>query len=132
MKRLVEALERRGHPRVEWHLPCKLLVDGRVHRGSLWEICVRGFFVATGAGLRPGAGAVVSFDTPEGEHFVLEVSVPHRRGVARSLADLLPGGVGLRVEAPPPAYLRWVEACQARADAVHRDAPPPPAHPMTR
>ena len=132
MKRLVEALERRDHPRVERHLPCKLLVNGRVHRGSLWDISVRGFFVATGAGLRPGAGAVVAFDTPDGERFVLEVSVPHRRGVARSLADLLPGGVGLHIEEPPPAYLRWVEAYQARADAAHWDAPAPPAHPMTR
>ena len=132
MKQFVEALERRGHPRIEWHLPCKLLVDGRVHHGSLWDISVRGFFMATGAGLRPGAAGVVVFDAPEGERFVLEVSVPHKRRVARSLADLLPGGVGLHVEEPPPAYLRWVEIFQARADAVHRDAPVPPAHPMTR
>jgi hypothetical protein len=107
-------------------------VDGRVHRASLWDISVRGFFVTTGAGLCPGAGAVVAFDTSEGERFVLEVSVPHKRRVSRSLADLLPGGVGLHVEEPPPAYLRWVEACQARADAAHRDAPALPAHPMTR
>jgi hypothetical protein len=39
------------------------------------------------------------------------------------VTDLLPGGVGLHIEAPPPAWLRWAETCQARADA---------AHPMTR
>ena len=132
MKRFVEALERRDHPRVEWHLPCKLLVGGRVHQGSLSDICVRGFFVSTGAALRPGAVGVVAFDTREGERFVLEVSVPHKRPVSHSLADLLPGGVGLHVEEPPPAYLRWVETCQARADTVHRDAPAPPAHSRAR
>jgi hypothetical protein len=131
MKRLVEALERRSHPRVEWHLPCKLLVDGGVHRGSLWNISVGGFFVTTGAGLHPGAGAVIAFDTPEGGRFVLEVSVLHKRRVSRSLTDLLPVGLGLHVEEPPPAYLRWVEVFQARSDAVHRDALAPPAHPMT-
>jgi hypothetical protein len=126
MKRFVEALERRGHPRVEWNLPCKLLVDGRVHRGNLWDISVRGLFVATGAGLHAGAVAVVAFNTPEGEHFVLEASVSHKRRVSRSLADVLPGGVGLHVEEPPPAYLRWVEILQTRADVAHRSSPVPP------
>ena len=119
MRQLVRALERRGHPRVEWRLPCKLLVDGRVHHSSLWDVSVCGFFVTTGARLRPGTPAVVAFDTPDGEHFVLEVSVPHERPVAHSLSDLLPGGVGLHVEQPPPAYLRWVEAWETRADAAH-------------
>ena len=122
MRQLARTLERRGHPRVEWHLPCKLLVDGRVHRGDLWDVSVCGFFAVTRADLRPGVGAVVTFDTPEGEHFVLEVSVPHKRPVAHSLADLLAGGVGLHVEEPPPAYLRWAERCQAQANAAPRRA----------
>ena len=118
MRQLASALERRGHPRVEQHLPCKLLVNGRVHHSELWDVSVSGFFVTTSADLQPDAGAVVVFDTPEGEHFVLEVSVPHKRPVAHSLADLLPGGVGLRIEQPPPAYLRWAETCRARANAA--------------
>ena len=52
MKQLAKTLERRGQPRIEWHLPCKLLVDGRVHRGDLWDVSVCGFFVATRADLR--------------------------------------------------------------------------------
>ena len=109
MRQLEQALERREHPRVLRRLACTLLVDGRVHRGSVWDISTHGFFVETGAELRPRSGAVVAFDTPDGERFVLEATVPHKRQVARSLADLLPGGVGLHVEDPPPTYLRWVE-----------------------
>jgi hypothetical protein len=116
MRQLARALERRGHPRVERHLPCRLLVNGRVHHSELWDVSASGFFVTTSADLRPGVGVIVVFDTPEGEHFVLEASVPHKRPVARSLADLLPGGVGLHVEQPPPAYLRWAETCRARAN----------------
>jgi hypothetical protein len=119
MQQLVRALERRGHPRVEWRLPCKLLVDGRVHHSSLWDVSAGGFLLRTDAELRPGTPAVVAFDTPDGEHFVLEVSVPNERRVANSLSDLLPGGFGLHVERPTPAYLRWVEAWETRADAAH-------------
>ena len=123
MRQLASTLERRGHPRVEQHLSCKLLVNGQVHHSELWDVSASGFFVATSANLRPGVGVIVVFDAPEGEHFVLETSVPHKRTVARSLADLLPGGVGLRVEQPPPAYLRWAQACRARANAVRRNTP---------
>jgi hypothetical protein len=126
MKQLVEALERRGHPRVQRRLPCTLLVDGCVHRSSLWDLSAGGFFVATGAELHPGAGGVVAFDTPEGERFVLEVSVPHERRIARSLAGLLGSGVGLCVEGPPPAYLRWVESCESREGAGQQGVPQSP------
>ena len=132
MKQLARALERRSHLRVERRLPCKLLVNGRAHHSELWDVSVSGFFVVTSADLQPGVGAVVTFDTPEGEHFVLEVSVPHRRPVARSLADLLPGGVGLHVEQPPPAYLCWAETCRSRANAARRSAPPPRTHSLKR
>lgn len=123
MKQMLEALERRGHPRMQQRLPCTLLVDGRTHRGSLWDLSACGFFVETEAELRPGAEGVVAFDAQDGTRFVLEVSVPHKRSVARSLADLLPGGVGLYIEAPPLTYLRWVESCQAEAGASQPAAP---------
>jgi len=109
MKQLVDPLERREHPRVLRRLPCTLLVDGHVHRGSVWDLSTHGFYVETGAELQPRSGAVVAFDTPDGERFVLEASAPHKRPVAHSLADLLPGGVSLRIEDPPQAYQRWVE-----------------------
>ena len=64
MKQLVDSLERRAHPRVLRRLPCTLLVDGRVHRGSVWDLSTHGFCVETGVELRPRSGAIVAFDGP--------------------------------------------------------------------
>ena len=108
MRRMVEALERRDHPRVRRRLPCSLLIDGCGHRGAVADLSPHGFFVETSAELPRGAGAIIAFSTPEGRRFVLEASVPHHRPVSRSLATLVPHGVGLRVVDPPADYLRWV------------------------
>lgn len=108
MKQLADPLERRRHPRVLRRLPCKLLVKGRVHHGSVWDLSTHGFYVETRTELSPRSGAIVAFDTPDGKRFVLEATVPNKRSVAHSLADLLPSGVGLHIEDPPPAYQRWV------------------------
>ena len=108
MKQLAEAFERRAHTRVQGRLSCKLLVDGRCHRGIVRDFSVRGFFVESGAPLPLGAAVVVAFSPAEGKRFVLEASVPHRRLPARSLADLSQDGVGLRFDDPPKAYRDWV------------------------
>jgi hypothetical protein len=109
MTRLVESLERRDQPRVRRELPCALLVEGRRHRGFVQDISAWGLFVQTPGELPPGADAIVDFRTPEGRRFVLEASVPHRRQVSLSLASLGARGVGLHIQDPPAAYLRWVE-----------------------
>ena len=73
------------------------------------NLSAHGFFVETSADLPRGTGAIVAFSTPEGRRFVLEASVPHHRPVSRSLATLVPHGVGLRIVDPPADYLRWVD-----------------------
>lgn len=114
MKQLAEAFERRAHGRVQDRLPCTLLIDGDCHRGVARDFSSRGFFVELGAVLPPGAACVVAFSTAEGERFVMEATVPHRRSTSRSLVGLVQGGVELRVDDPPKAYRDWVAISERR------------------
>ena len=115
MRRLPETLERRDHPRLWRQLPCKLLVDGRCRRGMVRDLSARGLFVKTRDELPPGADVIVAFRVPEGPRFVLEASAPRRDLVSLSLSRLTAAGVGLHIQDPPTAYLRWVEGTCANA-----------------
>jgi len=107
MHHLIEALERRSHARWQRLISCELWAGGRRVPGVLRDISSQGLFVETRAALPQGSEAIVAFDTPEGTRFVLEVSVPRTRAVARSLDAHCAGGVGLRIENPPEAYRHW-------------------------
>jgi len=109
MAQLVESLERREQPRKRRELPCTVLVEERRHRGLVRDVSTGGLFVEIPGGLSPGSDAIVSFRTPRGQRFVLEASVPYRRAVSHSLAAHTAAGVGLRIQAPPAGYRRWVE-----------------------
>jgi hypothetical protein len=104
-----EALERRDFRRVRREVACKLLVDGRCHRGIVHDFSASGLFVETRAVLPREADTVVSFRTPEGTRFILEASIPRRPTPPLSLASLASGGVALRVQDAPAAYLAWVD-----------------------
>ena len=109
MGRLMESLERRNQPRLRRELPCTLLVEGRRHRGLVRDISALGLFVQTPEPVPPGADVIIEFRVPEGRRFVLEAKAPHRRPVSHSLASHSTEGVGLHIQDPPAAYLRWVE-----------------------
>jgi hypothetical protein len=109
MGRLLESLERRDQPRVRRQLPCTLLVGGRPHRGVVRDISARGLFVRTAAEVPSGAKVIVSLPTPEGRHFILATSAPHRSQVSHTLAGLSSDGIGLRVEDPSADFRSWVE-----------------------
>jgi hypothetical protein len=109
MTRLLELLGRRDKRRVRQEFPCTLLVHGSRHRGLVQDVSAGGLFVETPIELPLGADAIVSFRTPEGRRFVLEASVPRRRQTALSVRSNSSGGVGLRIQDPTEAYLRWVE-----------------------
>jgi hypothetical protein len=113
MTQLLESLERRDQKRLRRELACVLLVDGCRHRGLVRDISAWGLFVETPGELPHGSDVVVAFRTPERERFVLETSVPHRRQASHSLASHAGDGVGLRIQDPPAAYLRWVEGLSA-------------------
>jgi hypothetical protein len=113
MAQFADWLERRDQPRTRRELPCTLLVEERRHRGLVRDVSTGGLYVQTPGDLSPGSDAIVSFRTSDGQRFVLEASVPYRRAVSHSLAAHSPGGVGLRIQAPPAGYRRWVEDAAA-------------------
>ena len=112
-----EALEWRSCTRVRRQLLCKLLVDGRSHRGTVWDFSEQGLFVRTGAKLSPGDGAVVSLRTSEGRHFVLEATVLRQNATSLTLARLASPCVALRILTPPAAWLDWIRDVEARGVA---------------
>jgi molybdopterin biosynthesis enzyme len=114
-RRFIPELDRRETRRIKERIPCSLMVNGGRHPGVVQNLSVEGLFVETHAALPSGAAAVVAFRTTEGEHFVLEASVPNRRYVSHSLKRLATGGVGLRLVEPPVAYRRWLEHANTSA-----------------
>jgi hypothetical protein len=117
MRRLDEAFERREHLRVSRRLRCALLAGGRRYEGWVSDVAPGSLLVHTEAELPCGSGVAVSLNVPEGELVVLEARVRERRPLARSLAGAMAAGTVLRVNAPPSAWLRWVDAEIAREGA---------------
>jgi PilZ domain len=117
MRHLTEELERRDHPRLRQRLPCSLLVDGKGYRGVVRDLSAGGLLLETDAQLEAGGGALVILETPGGAHFVLEGARPERRPIARSLCGATREATVLRIQYPPRAWLRYLEATLAREDA---------------
>ena len=109
MRRLDEALERRDYFRLSRRIPCALLEGGRRHDGVVREISPSCLLVQTPAELPDGAPVVISLEMPGDGMTLLQASVRERRGVARSLATCTWADTVLRVDAPPAAWLRWVD-----------------------
>jgi hypothetical protein len=109
MADFVEELERRGQRRIPQEFPCVLLAEGCRYRGLVQDVSPRGLFVQTTGDFPAGVNAIVTFRTPGGRRFTLETSVPYRRQLSQSVALLGAGGVGLHIQDPSSAYLRWVE-----------------------
>jgi len=114
-RRFIPELDRRETVRFKHRIPCAVMVNGGRHSGVVRDLSARGLFVEIPATLALGTPAVVAFQTTEGARFVLEASVPNQRHIPHSLKRLVPGGVGLRLVAPPSTYQRWVEETGAGA-----------------
>jgi hypothetical protein len=110
MRRLDEAFERREYLRVSRRLPCALLSGGRRYDGLVADAAPGSLLVHTEAELPFGTGVAVSLNVPGGGLVVLEAKVRERRTLARSLSGAMAAGTVLRVNAPPAAWLRWVDA----------------------
>jgi hypothetical protein len=109
MNQLVAELERRDFPRARQRLPCSLLIGERCHPATVRNFSASGFFVETDADLNLGTGVIVTISGPDGERFLLETYVPRNPTLLRQHPEMVQCGVGLQVEDPPDAYLRWIE-----------------------
>ena len=109
MRRLDEAFERREYFRISRRIPCALLAGGRRHEGVVRDISPGNLVVQTAAELPAGAPVVVSLEMPGDGMTLLQASVRERRAVARSITACTWADTVLRVDAPPAAWLRWVD-----------------------
>jgi hypothetical protein len=110
MRRMDEAFERRDYFRISRRIPCALLEGGRRHDGVVREISPSCLLVQTSADLGEGAPVVVSLEMPGDGMTLLQAFVRERRAVARSLSSCTWADTVLKVDAPPAAWLRWVDA----------------------
>ena len=108
MSHLISEFERRDFPRVSRRLPCSLLIGGRCHPATVRNFSANGFYVETDAVLGLGIGVIVTISGPDGARFLLETYVPRNPNPLRRPEHPARSGVGLRVEDPPEAYLRWL------------------------
>jgi hypothetical protein len=115
--------ERRS-ARIKRRVTCEFEVGGRRYRGIVLDLSETGLFVQTEATPGPGARLRLRFHaTGNGEAFEVEGSVARRQVAPPQLAQVVRGGLGLRVHAPPPAYFELLgqsaaEAAEAGARAA--------------
>jgi len=109
MGQLVDELERRDFPRLKKRLPCSLLIGGHCHEATVRDLSAGGFFVETDVDIRLGTGVIVTISGPDGARFLLETYAPRNPALLRQHPHPVQSGVGLEVEDPPEAYLRWIE-----------------------
>ena len=116
----------RRSTRIKRRLTCELAVDGRRYRGIVLDLSETGVFVQTEATPTPGAPLRLRFHAADGIAIEVEASVARRQVAPRAARGVVRGGLGLRVDTPPPAYFellgRTREASSARGPRGRRRA----------
>jgi hypothetical protein len=103
-----------------------LVVDGRAYRGIVLDLSETGVFVQTEATPAPGARLGLRLYAADGSAYAVEASVARRQVVPPRLASIARGGLGLRVDSPPPSYFELLGQSAAPRRAPAPAAPPVP------
>ena len=107
------AMNRRSEERVRRRIGCDLYIGDRRYSGLLLDLSPHGMFVQTAAKPAPGTPVSVHLSAPHlSEPLELWAQVARARLVPPQLRNLAKGGLGLQLEEPPEAYLRFVEEVQ--------------------
>jgi hypothetical protein len=94
--------------RIRRRITCELQLDGRNYRGIVLDLSETGVFVQTEATPPPGTRLRIKLRASGGVEFEVEASVARRQVAPPQLASVVRGGLGLRVEEPPPAYFKLI------------------------
>ena len=102
-------MERRENERTKKRIACKIRADNRHVSGFVLDVSQTGLFVQTSASLQIGSVVEVEFRLPDSETIIaMRATVARKRVVPHQLTAIARGGLGLRLEHPPPAYLKFV------------------------
>jgi hypothetical protein len=140
-------MPRQRAERIRRRITCELQLDGRSYRGIVLDLSETGVFVQTEATPPAGTHLRIKLHASGGIEFQVDATVARRQVAPPQLASVVRGGLGLRVEDPPPAYYKLSgvdgDAAKARAstggrggkakaaaaaepEAPEAPAPPPP------
>ncbi len=120
-------VEKRKQKRTRHRLTCDLLVGTTRHHAIVRDISPAGLFVQTRARPKPNSVVQVIFPARDGRpEITAEAGVARRLAVPPGLQAALPGGVGLELLVPPPAFRELLArelalGAKSPAEAVSRD-----------
>jgi hypothetical protein len=98
------AMEKRTRQRKKTSLPARFGAERPEKMGLITDVSARGIYVSTNAVLSKGSAVHVQVKVPGGEPMLLQGRVIRTRRVASSLVMITTGGMGVRLENPPPGW----------------------------
>ena len=99
-----DAMEKRERLRKKARLPVRYGADRPVTMGLITNVSARGVYVSTNAVLPRGDKVYLEVHLSSGEHLLLHGVVMRARRVASALATITTGGMGVRLDDPPPNW----------------------------
>lgn len=97
-------MEKRGRQRKKIRLPVRFGVERPEKMGMIIDVSTRGVYISTNGVIATGTTVHLQVQLPGGESLLLTGRVMRARRVAASLAMLTTGGMGVRLENPPPNW----------------------------
>jgi len=98
------AMEKRERLRKKTRLPVRYGADRPLTMGLITNVSARGVYISTNAALPRGAMVNLEVHLPSGEHLRLRGLVMRARRVASAMATITTGGMGVRLDDPPPNW----------------------------
>jgi hypothetical protein len=97
-------MEKRRRPRKKTRLPARFGASRPETLGLVTDASSRGLFLSTNQVLASGSEVQLSVQVPGSEPVVLQGRVMRSRRVASALVMIATGGMGVRLENPPPDW----------------------------
>jgi hypothetical protein len=107
-------MEKRGRLRKLTRLPVRFGAQRLERMGMITNVSVRGLYISTNAVLARGATLCLQVQLPGGDKLLLDGRVIRSRRVPSALVMISHGGMGVRLENPPP---NWRESLSLSEDA---------------
>ena len=97
-------MEKRERLRKKTRLPVRYGAERPTTMGLITNVSARGVYISTNSVLTSGAKVFLQVHLPSGEQLLLQGRVMRARRIASALATITVGGMGVRLEDPPPNW----------------------------
>ncbi len=97
-------MEKRRRPRKKTSLPARFGADRPERLGLVTDVTAGGVYLATNAVLSRGSVVQLQVKVPSGDQVLLQGRVMRSKRVASALAMIATGGMGVKLDNPPPGW----------------------------